>query len=49
MADDPFALFVVYKMNVGIRFMGNASDVIRTVSRHTLAYMLFSICDMFRH
>jgi len=29
--------------------MGNASDVIRTVSRHTLAYMLFSISEMFRH
>ncbi len=49
MADDPFALFVVYKMNVGFRFMRNASDIIRTVSRHTLAYMLFSISEMFRH
>src|SRR6476469_5274000 len=49
MADDPFALFVVYNMNVGIRFMRNASDIIRTVSRHTLAYMLFSISELFRH
>ena len=29
--------------------MRNASDAIRTVSRHTLAYMLFSICELFRH
>lgn len=29
--------------------MRNASDIIRTVSRHTLAYMLFSISELFRH
>lgn len=29
--------------------MRNASDIIRTVSRHTLAYMLFSISEMFRN
>lgn len=29
--------------------MQNASDIIRTVSRHTLAYMLFSISEMFRN
>ena len=28
--------------------MRNASDAIRTVSRHTLAYMLFSISELFR-
>jgi len=49
MADDPFAVTIVYKMNVGFRFMRNASDIIRTVSRHTLAYMLFSMSELFRH
>lgn len=49
MADDPFAVTIVYKMNVGFRFMPNASDIIRTVSRHTLAYMLFSMSELFRH
>ncbi|WP_246789969.1 hypothetical protein [Bradyrhizobium sp. CCBAU 51765] len=49
MADDPFAVAIVYKMNVGFRFMRNASDIIRTVSRHTLAYMLFSMSELFRH
>jgi len=29
--------------------MRNASDIILTVSRHTLAYMLFSISELFRH
>lgn len=29
--------------------MRNASDIIRTVSRLTLAYMLFSISEMFRN
>lgn len=29
--------------------MRNASDIIRTVSRHTLAYMLFSMSELFRH
>lgn len=49
MADDPFAVTIVYKMNVGFRFMRNASDIIRTVSRDTLAYMLFSMSELFRH
>ncbi|WP_454651614.1 hypothetical protein [Bradyrhizobium liaoningense] len=49
MADDPFAVAIVYKMKVGFRFMRNASDIIRTVSRHTLAYMLFSMSELFRH
>ncbi|WP_240536095.1 hypothetical protein [Bradyrhizobium cosmicum] len=49
MADDPFAAAFVYNVNVGFRFMRNASDIIRTVSRHTLAYMLFSISELFRH
>lgn len=29
--------------------MRSSSDIIRTVSRHTLAYMLFSISELFRH
>ncbi|WP_245324643.1 hypothetical protein [Bradyrhizobium sp. AT1] len=49
MADDPLAVAIVYKMDVGFRFMRNASDIIRTVSRHTLAYMLFSMSELFRH
>ncbi|WP_256807051.1 MULTISPECIES: hypothetical protein [unclassified Bradyrhizobium] len=49
MQGDPLAAAVVYKMNVGFRFMLNTSDAIRTVSRHTLAYMLFSISELFRH
>jgi len=49
MPDDTFAAAFVYKMNAGFRFMRNASDIIRTVSRHTLAYMLFSISEMFRN
>ena len=49
MPDGPFAAAFVYNINAGFRFMRNASDVIRTVSRHTLAYMLFSISEMFRN
>ncbi len=29
--------------------MRNTPDITRTVSRHTLAYMLFSISELFRH
>jgi len=29
--------------------MRNTSDITRTVSRHTLAYILFSISELFRH
>src|SRR6478609_77806 len=39
----------VYNAEAGFRFMRNASDIIRTVSRHTLAYMLFSMSELFRH
>lgn len=49
MRDDTLVAAFVYKMNIGFRFMRNASDIIRTVSRHTLAYMLFSISEMFRN
>ncbi|WP_426411479.1 hypothetical protein [Bradyrhizobium ganzhouense] len=49
MQDDTLAAAFVYKMDIGFRFMRNASDIIRTVSRHTLAYMLFSISEMFRN
>jgi hypothetical protein len=38
----------VYSAEAGFRFMRNATDIIRTVSRHTLAYMLFSISELFR-
>ena len=49
MPDGTLAAAFVYNINAGFRFMRNASDVIRTVSRHTLAYMLFSISEMFRN
>ncbi|WP_246666802.1 hypothetical protein [Bradyrhizobium guangdongense] len=33
----------------GHRFMRNSSDLTRTVSRHTLAYILYSVSEMLRH
>ena len=49
MQGETFAADLVYNANTGFRFMRNASDITRAVSRHTLAYMLFSISELFRH